>query len=62
MTEEEARSLVTQSLKSTNNPNLKVGKISDEGEFFLAEVITKEGSLVDKVQVGKMTGWLRSIY
>jgi hypothetical protein len=49
-------------LKSEHNPNLKLGKIKDEGSFFEADVVTRDNSLVDKLIVDKDTGHLRSIY
>jgi hypothetical protein len=59
LTQDEAKSLLEKSL---NNPNLKVGDISDKGATYEANIVTKEGSLVDKVQIDKNTGWFRSIY
>jgi hypothetical protein len=50
-------------LNSTRNPNLKLGKIKDEGSAFEVDIVTKSnGALVDKVLVNKDTGWLRSVY
>jgi hypothetical protein len=49
-------------LNSRNNPNLKLGKIKDEGSFFEADILTKDNSLVDKLIVNKNTGRLRSAY
>ncbi|MGD9132493.1 MAG: hypothetical protein PVF78_02525 [Desulfobacterales bacterium] len=49
-------------LKSEHNPNLKLGKIKDEGSFFEADLVTRDNSLVDKLIVDKDTGHLRSIY
>ncbi len=44
------------------NPNLKAGKVSEREGAYEVEVLTKNGSLVDKVQVNKQTGWFRSAY
>jgi hypothetical protein len=49
-------------LKSTRNPNLKLGKIEDKGDQYEVSIETKEGSLVDKILVDKDTGWMRSAY
>jgi hypothetical protein len=49
-------------LKSEHNPNLKLGKIKDEGSFFEADVVTRDNSLVDELIVDKDTGHLRSTY
>jgi hypothetical protein len=49
-------------LQSTRNPNLKLGKITEQGDAFEAEIVTKEGSLVDKLLVDKSTGWMHPAY
>ncbi len=43
------------------NPNLKVGEVSDKGDVFEATVVTKDGALVEKIQVNKKTGWFRNV-
>ena len=61
--EKEAKGIVENYLNSTRNPNLKLGKIKDEGSAFEVDIVTKSnGALVDKVLVNKDTGWLRSVY
>ena len=60
--EKDAKALVEEYLQSTRNPNLKLGKIEDKGTTFEAEILTKDGSLVDKVAIDKSTGWMRSVY
>jgi hypothetical protein len=60
--EEHAKSLVEGYLKSTRNPNLKLGKIKDEGQYFEAEIVTNDNSLADMIIVDKDTGWMRSAY
>jgi len=64
VTEDQAKTLVENYVKSTNNPNLKMGKLTDEKDkdYFVAEIVTKDGSLADKIQVNKNTGWFRSAY
>jgi hypothetical protein len=49
-------------LRSTGNPNLKLGEINERESVFEAEILTKQGSLVDKLTVDKNTGWMRSVY
>ena len=46
----------------SDNPNLKVGTVRDEGSSFEADVTTKDGSLVNKLFVDKDTGRIRSEY
>jgi hypothetical protein len=38
------------------------GKIEDKGSSFEADIVTKDGSLVDKVAIDKSMGWMRSVY
>jgi hypothetical protein len=49
-------------LNSRHNPNLKLGKIKDEGSDFEADLLTRDNSLVDKLIVSKETGRMRSAY
>ncbi len=49
-------------LKSTGNPNLKLGEIRKKGENFEADILTRNDSLVDKILVNKDTGEMRSEY
>ena len=49
-------------LISKDNPNLKLGKIKDEGSFFEADLLTNDNSLVDKLMVNKDTGRMRIAY
>lgn len=60
--EREAKVILENYLKSTRNPNLKLGKVEDRGNAFEAEILTKEDSLVDKIMVDKYTGGMRSVY
>jgi rubrerythrin len=58
----EAKAMMEDYLKSSRNPNLKLGKIKDTGNAFEAEVLTKNNALVDRVLIDKNTGWMRSAY
>jgi hypothetical protein len=58
----EARAILEDYLKSRRNPNLKLGKIRDDGYAFEGEIVTKNNSLVDKILVDKNTGEVRSVY
>jgi hypothetical protein len=60
--EKEAKTMLENYLKSTRNPNLKLGKIEDKGNAFEGEILTQKGSLVDKILVDKNTGWMQSAY
>jgi hypothetical protein len=62
MTMEQTKVLVEHYLDSLGNPNLKLGKITDKGKYYEAEVVTKDNSLVNKLMVDKKTGWMKSVY
>jgi hypothetical protein len=62
VTLDQAKVLVENHLTTAGNPNLKSGKFTDKGKYFEAEIVTKEGSLVDKLMVDKQTGWMKSVY
>ena len=59
---ETAAEIVTQRLETVGNPNLKVGKVTEVGRDFEVEIMTKDGSLANKVLVGKSTGRILSAY
>lgn len=60
--EKDAKAILENYLRSTRNPNLKLGKIEDKGNFFEGEILTRNDALVDKILVDKYTGWTRSLY
>lgn len=62
LTEDQAKNLVSQYLRNTHNPNLKLGSITSKDGVYEAKIVTKDGSLVDKIEVNKQTGWFRSGY
>ncbi len=62
MEEKDAKEIVENYIRSTRNPNLKLGKVEDKGSTFVAEILTMGDSLVDKIEVDKNTGWMRSVY
>jgi hypothetical protein len=62
LAEKDAKAMLENYLQSTGNPNLKVGKITEKGPDFEAEIVTKNNSLANKVLVDKNTGWMRSEY
>ena len=54
----------TQSLSEEyrSKANLKVGDINEKEGSFEVDILTKGGDLVDKMQVDKRTGLMRSVY
>jgi hypothetical protein len=64
LTEAQVKTLVKNYVENTGNPNLQVGKIikTPGKDFYVAEITTETGSLVDKIDVNEYTGWFRSAY
>ncbi len=62
LNKDEARSILKNTPIIRNNPNLKVGEITEHENYFEGEILTKDDSLADKIQVNKQTGWIRSAY
>lgn len=60
--EKEARNIVEDMLRRSRNPNLKAGAVEDKEKVFVVDVLTRDGSLVDKIEVDKDTGLMRSAY
>jgi hypothetical protein len=60
--EKDAGAIVEDYIRSTRNPNLKLGKISDAGDAFKVEIVTKDNSIVDEVLVDKAGGRMRPAY
>ena len=58
----DAEKIFADYLQTRHNPNLKLGKIKDEGSFFEANLLTQDNSLVDRLMVDKDTGRVRSAY
>lgn len=58
----DAKVIMEDYVKSTRNPNLKLGKIKDRGYSYEAEVVTKSNALVDKILINKQTGRMSSAY
>lgn len=54
-----AKELVEHYLAMTGNPRLKAGKITEMKNSFVAEIVTQDDSLVDKIIIDKNTGWMR---
>lgn len=61
VTKEQAKQLLENYVGSKNSPNLKLGEIVDKGEAFEATIVTKDGALVEKIQVDKNSGWFRNV-
>ncbi len=49
-------------LASQGNPNLKVGKVEETGgDTFVVEIVTEDGSLVQRLEVDRHRGSMRPV-
>ncbi|HLC25674.1 MAG TPA: hypothetical protein VJM80_02780 [bacterium] len=62
LTKEQAATLVQNRLTRHGNPNLKVGNVTEKDGLFEVEIVTKDNSLVEKVQINKQTGWTQRAF
>jgi hypothetical protein len=60
--QKQAQIILKDYVLATDNPNLKPGKINEKKNVFEAEILTKDGSLVDKIWIEKDTGWVNTRY
>ena len=44
------------------NPNLKIGEVLEEDNAYVASIVTKDGSLVEKLIIDKSSGWMRRAF
>ena len=44
------------------NPNLKVDEVTEKDNYFVATVVTRDGSMVEKLMIDKETGWMKKQY
>jgi len=59
---DQASQEVENYLRSTGNPDLKLGEIREKGEDFEADILAKDDSLLDKFLINKHTGEMRTEY
>lgn len=60
--EVDAKAVVQAHITKNRNPNLRVGPARDVGRVYEVEVVTRKGTLVDRILVDKEVGHLRSLY
>ncbi|MBJ3762649.1 hypothetical protein ILP92_07815 [Maribius pontilimi] len=54
--------MIEQRLAWMNNPNLKPGQIDErDADTIIAEIVTQDGSLVERLAVDRHTGWMQPI-
>ncbi len=47
---------------AAGNPNLKVGEVTEQDDVFAATIVTRDGSLVERLEIDKKSGWMRRDY
>jgi hypothetical protein len=60
LTEDQAKTMFENYIKSTGNPDLRLGRIEDIGVSFKGEILNKDNSVVDEILLNKKTGTMRS--
>ncbi len=53
----EVKSLMERHLAMWNNPNLKVGDVKEKGALISADIVTKDGSLVQHMEFDRKSGF-----
>lgn len=61
LSKDQAKQLLEDYLAKSDNPNLRVGDITDKGNVFEATILAKDGTVVQKIQVDKNSGWFRNV-
>ncbi len=61
ISKDQAKLMLDNYLRSRNDPDLKLGDLTDKGDFFEATITAKDGSVIQKIQVDKNSGWFRNI-
>ncbi len=57
---EEAKTLMNNYVAA--NPNLKIGEVTEKDDVYVGKIVTKDGSMVEKLVVDKSTGWMKREY
>jgi hypothetical protein len=57
MTKEQAYDIIASHIKRVN-PNLGIGKLSDAGSFYEAEIVSESNEVVERLGVDKRSGRL----
>jgi len=57
---DEVRHMLEHQLTAQGNPNLKLGKVEEkDADTIVAEIVTTNGSIVQRFQVNRHTGWMQ---
>jgi len=62
LTAAEVRHMMEHRLAWQGNPNVKVGNVEEiDDDTIVAEIVTQDGSLVQKLEVDRHTGWMQPV-
>lgn len=62
LTAKDVKRMMEHRLTWAGNPNVKVGKVEEQDDgTIIAEIVTKEGSLVEKMKVDRHTGIMQPV-
>jgi hypothetical protein len=57
---EDVQHMLGHRLAWQGNPNIKVGTVNEkDDDTIVAEIVTQDGSLVQRLEVNRHTGWMR---
>lgn len=57
---DDVRHMMEHQLSWQGNPNLEIGKIEEKDkDTIVAEIVTKNGSLVQRLEINRHTGWMQ---
>ncbi len=62
LTKDTATQILQGYVARTGNPNLKLGDVTETDTTFEGKIVTKDGSLVQKLLVDKATGWVQQTF
>jgi len=62
LTTDEVKHMMEHRVDWAGSPNLKVGRITEKGtDTIVTEIVTKDGSLVRKIEVDRHTGHMQAV-
>lgn len=57
---DDVKHMIGHRLSWTGNPNLKLGSVEEkDADTIIAEIVTQDGSLVQRFKVDRHTGWMQ---
>jgi hypothetical protein len=62
LTADDVRHILGHRLEWAGNPHVKVGKVEEkDDDTIVAEIVTQEDSLVQRLEINRHTGWMQQI-